>query len=497
MLNLAYNLVHGRNQLFALKYPFVPHPPFYFMTGGLFVVLFGHNILSLRILCALLGVGTAVALYLIGRDFFDEETGFIAGLLYAVYPAAVFFNRMAFANNQVVFLSVLSLYALLKYSHLRRRRWLVASSLLAGLSFVSGFIGVASMLAVIAFIFREDRKMLPLAFLSLSFFPAIYVASMLYLMPDSFITDLTHHGGRTAMGFTQEYLLFSFLVVITSFVLAYTMKFLFTPVSKSENGFPIVYAFFGLLVFFWLYTRFDIIVSHGLDYLTVFSSIGLLVCPLYLMRDGTAKRVFLLYLASYALTLLFFNRTDHMTMVLYPYVALGLATLMSGVFTLSRNHIGRTVRTSTALIGSLILAFHPIALCLVQDIIMLSDADVLKADAARALRVAAYVNERTRPGDVVFTYSWMAPMISAEAATLDQALTYDGYGILFFYPGNYPNERWVFNTSLSNAKYIVVLDESLTEVEKGDRQSFMFLDNELRRREKTVVDGFGVYGPRL
>lgn len=497
MLNLAYNLVHGRNQLFALKYPFVPHPPFYFMTGGLFVVLFGHNILSLRLLCALLGVGTAVALYLIGRDFFDEETGFTAGLLYAVYPAAVFFNRMAFANNQVVFLSVLSLYALLKYSHLRRRRWLVASSLLAGLSFVSGFIGVASMLAVIAVIFQEDRKMLSVTIISLSFFPAIYVASMLYLMPDSFITDLIHHGGRTMIGFTQEYLLISIIMLTTFLVLAYIMKFLLTPVSKSENSFPIVYSFFGLLLFSQIGMNFDIISSYGIDYLTLFSSLGLLVCPLYLMRAGTAKRIFTVYFASYTLTLFLFNRTDHMTMVVYPYVALGLATLMSGVFTLSRSHIGRTVRTSTALIGSILLAFHPIAFCLVQDIIMLSDTDTLKADAARALRASAYVNERARPGDVVLTYSWMLSMIAADGSTVDQALAYDGYGASFFYPGSYPKERWAFNTSLSNARYIVVLDGTLTEVKERDWQAFMFLDNELRRRGKTVVDGFGVYGPRL
>ena len=111
--------------------------------------------------------------------------------------------------------------------------------------------------------------------------------------------------------------------------------------------------------------------------------------------------------------------------------------------------------------------------------------------------VSDYLNEHTNGGDVVLTYSWMTQLLTAaQGGIVIQALAYDGYNAAY-YPGNYPKERWAFNTSLSNAKYIVLSEEDKKNFGGKDEKSHSVLVAELGRRSIAFNNGLEVYGPRV
>lgn len=60
-----------------------------------FVTVFGHNLVGLRFISAVIGTFTVLATYGIARALFDRRVAVIAGVLLAVFPAHVHFSRIA------------------------------------------------------------------------------------------------------------------------------------------------------------------------------------------------------------------------------------------------------------------------------------------------------------------------------------------------------------------------------------------------------------------
>jgi len=114
-MNISWNLIHGQMLWFNLKYAFIPHPPLFFFIVGALLKAFGNDLVVIRCLTAFYGVLTSLLLFCAGKEMKDERTGLLMGFLYAIYPNAVFFNRIGFANNQLSFLLVLTLLLCLRY----------------------------------------------------------------------------------------------------------------------------------------------------------------------------------------------------------------------------------------------------------------------------------------------------------------------------------------------------------------------------------------------
>jgi len=75
--------------------------------------IFGHSLTAVRIVQALLGSGTAVLVYLIGRRCCGGAVGLGAGLMAALYSMAIHFDAEILRPSLVIFLSALSLHLLL------------------------------------------------------------------------------------------------------------------------------------------------------------------------------------------------------------------------------------------------------------------------------------------------------------------------------------------------------------------------------------------------
>ena len=55
-LNVAWNLSLGRARMFAMQYPFVPHPPLFFLINAVVIRLFGLSLLACRGMSVLMGL---------------------------------------------------------------------------------------------------------------------------------------------------------------------------------------------------------------------------------------------------------------------------------------------------------------------------------------------------------------------------------------------------------------------------------------------------------
>ncbi len=100
----------------------------YFLSP--FVAVLGPTLTAIRLLPALFGALTVLAVIWLGRELFDWRVGMTGGLFLATYPVHVHFSRLALNNVVDPFFVVLAFAALL-YGLRQGRRWAL---ILAGLS---------------------------------------------------------------------------------------------------------------------------------------------------------------------------------------------------------------------------------------------------------------------------------------------------------------------------------------------------------------------------
>jgi tetratricopeptide (TPR) repeat protein len=110
--------------------------PLYPYFVGVVFTLFGHNLLALRIVQAIIGAASCGLLGLAGRRFFSERVGIVAGWALAVYAPAIFFDALIQKSVLDSFFLTLSLWLTgrLLDGPRDRRSWLGLGLAMGGLS---------------------------------------------------------------------------------------------------------------------------------------------------------------------------------------------------------------------------------------------------------------------------------------------------------------------------------------------------------------------------
>ena len=110
--------------------------PLYPYFLGILYKLFGHNLLAVRIIQAIVGAGSCALLGLAGARFFSARVGAIAGFALAVYAPAIFFDALIQKSVLDLFFIALSLWLLggLVDDPRDRGRWLGLGLAMGGLS---------------------------------------------------------------------------------------------------------------------------------------------------------------------------------------------------------------------------------------------------------------------------------------------------------------------------------------------------------------------------
>jgi hypothetical protein len=88
---------------------------------ALAVGIFGKNIIGLRIFSVFIGALSVVFIALLARDLFDRRTGWIAGLLLAVFPPHVHFSRIALLHIADPFVGMLAIWFVVRGIRFNRR----------------------------------------------------------------------------------------------------------------------------------------------------------------------------------------------------------------------------------------------------------------------------------------------------------------------------------------------------------------------------------------
>ncbi|KAA3648858.1 MAG: phospholipid carrier-dependent glycosyltransferase [Chloroflexi bacterium] len=104
--------------------PPLPRPPFIFLASHSLLSLFGQNTFALRLLGAVTGSLSILAIYQLGRLFFYRNVGLISAVLVAVSPLHIYHSREARYYSPVILFSLLSfifLYQAIQSS--QRRFW--------------------------------------------------------------------------------------------------------------------------------------------------------------------------------------------------------------------------------------------------------------------------------------------------------------------------------------------------------------------------------------
>ena len=507
-MNIAWNLVNARALWFSLKFPFMPHPPLFFMVGGILLKIFGNELVVMRTLSACYGILTTILIYLLAREFFNERIALLSAFLFAVYPVAIYWNRMAFANNQLTLLILLAMYSFWKYVHECRftnkkaDRWLYAGSLFTGMAMITELFGFFLLVSIFIILKEERTKAILLSLI----LPVVFFATMLTLMPREFIHDTIFTLERFGITFN------SLLILSLTSILIYALrkkvigilihiKNLYTDLAyesvllPGESKLPrderlemakrrlrsnavLFLILINLLAGITLILPFnDYALFGGVDYFSL-GIFGLFMIKVRHVREFLLAFFLPLFVSTFFIT----GRTDHLIIPLLPFLCLGLAIFLREIY----GYLGSFSIHSLVII---ILLSYPLPFVLYHDASgFILGNDLIHEDIDGRIGAAGFINSRVSPEDVVITDSHMGRFINSRTSVLLQSIAFRGRQIAYMAP-DYDLERFEFDPSHGNARFIVITPEVAEWLSENDEE--MFLD--IQKWPTHSVGGYIIY----
>ncbi len=518
-MNIAWNLINGRALWFSMRYPFMPHPPLFFIMGGILLRLFGEEIGVMRTLSVTLGILTTILIYLLVREFPDKGAGkfsaemmaMLSALLFAIYPVAIYWNRTAFANNQLTLLFLLTMYSFRKYVQKRRwtnmkaERWLYSGSLFTGLAMItelSGFVLLPSIFIILRNHKAERVKAILLSLIP----PALFFAVMLALMPREFVHDTIFTLKRFGITLTSVVILsltsiLIYLLRAKIIGILIRLKNLYThlayeslilpresklPPDRRENiakrrlrsNAILLLILINLIPGITLIPPFnDNALFGGVDYF----SIGIL--GLFMIRAGDTREFLLAFFLPLFIYIFFLTgRTDHLIIPLLPFLCIGLAIFLKEIHDyLKLFHVHS--------LTILLLLSYPFAFVLYHDASsFILGEGLVSEDIKDRIGVAEFINSRVEPDDIVITDSHMVRFIRCRASVLLQSIAAQGRGIAYM-ASDYGPERFEFDPSYGNARFIVITPKATEWLSENDKEML----SEIQRWPTRGVGGYIVY----
>lgn len=461
-MNMAWNIAHGNFQWFTLIFPAIPHPPLYFLLGGLMLRVFGNELIVLRIFSSLLGVSTTILLYYVGRQAVDERAGLLTSFLYAIYPVAIFWDRMAFSYNLLMFLNVLVLYCTLIFVKTKRKSLLFAASLITGLCIVTVYTGLATLAGLILVLYRFEKRSI-LKFVTISLIPlSILLLTMFLMMPDALVSDVLFQLNRFELipSIIAFGILSLFIAILTlSESIREFLRFCMASLGKYKpdrffkgKTFLATYDIPIFLISLNFILALDLLKPITAD--LMIKGVGyywLGIIGLFLMARDNERAVTLSYFIPTVWLILEIGRTDHMTIPMNPFIALGLAVFLIKLYTFftsfdfwKKHHV-----------VVLVLLMSPFGIVLYHDVSAFVANGLAPETISERELLADFLNNNTDPNDIVLVDSHQMRFLKARASVLTQGIAVHGRSV-GYYRGSIPSGRFVFNSSYKRAKYVVL-----------------------------------------
>jgi len=445
-IRLANYLAHGNFDFMGIRNSalLIGRPPlFIWLLAGAFK-LFGTDILVLRSLTAACGVLTVAVSYLIARQALSKTSAAYTAVLLAILPDVVFFNRLGFTYNWFALLTMLFLLGLWFYLNTGQILWLAAASLCAGAALASDYLGLVNIALLVLAVAIHRPKHLAAALL-LGGLPWLAV-----------VLPVFWHGPTEAW-----------------YDLLYVLGW--GAGAGKASGSSLAYALFNLVQNYGEMAPDRTWIMLGL--------VGLAILP------DQRLRICLLWLAGGFLGMFAFGRIldDHYLIALWPVIAIGLGHLLGrGVafafaeikdaFQRLESFLGMGVAPIVRqLLGSLVSSLVVFAVFFTPMIWMLGTGvrAFVNAEAyarfymprpyfvryyipqAEVEAIAASINTKIKPNDLVLASGAVAWMIPVETVDFRTIAVYESSGEAMLRPG-FDMQRFVRDLSLENMSYAVV-----------------------------------------
>lgn len=437
-IDIAHHLQMGEVQYFAVNQSFLlfGRPPLFQGVLALAFNVFGTGIETLRGLTGTLGVISVALLYWVVRRTGERTLALLAALILAIYPNAVVYSRLGYNYNLLAPLILLAFWGMWEYYNNPQRRWLVLAALalgIGGLSNLSSYNFALPLLVVI--ILRRWRDALwTLPLIAVPFI--LYCILMLLVAPQAFLFDIQY-------------------------------------TSLRIGNVRLVDQISGIWLNFISLTLRDPRVYLGV--------IGLFVLPIPRLRSLSLLAL-LLPLFTLGRTVIFSHLGYYYFIPLMPFIAIGIASLIKygalrvfkivqdafitflAALSLPKTPFSLWFQKRLTAIVTMLMIFYLVIGAVITTIVFnftylkdgfptLVDEYLLNPDDAR--QVIDYVNQTTQPDDVVIASPGLAWALDANAADFQMALAYTGVASEHI-PGNLPPDRWEFDASYTNARFVVI-----------------------------------------
>ena len=118
----------------------------------------GTNDVAARVVAAAFGVATIALTYLIGSRMYGKRAGLVAAAFLAVMPYHVVVTRQVLLDGPMVFFATATLYAAVRFAQDRRSsRWLLATAVLMGLTFLTKETSVLLLVGLLTYLFISPQ----------------------------------------------------------------------------------------------------------------------------------------------------------------------------------------------------------------------------------------------------------------------------------------------------------------------------------------------------
>lgn len=407
-LNIAWNLLHGKAQLFSISYPFVPHPPLFFVTSFLPIIIFGKSILAVRFVSALCGVVNVYLVFLLAREIFgDWKKASLAALIYVFLPLEWGNTRYGISYELLLSFATAFLYHFFKFLRTKDDSSIGWASLFCGLASITSYLGLVLIPLVIFLAYlKAKRRIVWTVLVSCAPFVlyVLFVFSVMHLGREFFYDlrySLTRPGGEGGGSGVIGY--FGTLLGTSAFVLI-GLPGIFLIKNNYRVIVPAVFLFLAII-------EYKIKATTFFSY--PFTAIGLsaVLFTVFGYIDSLPKKNRWLALAAGSLAAI--------ALFVYPTAKVIKAIAVKGYFGFSQERF-----------------FAPNSLADSKD-------------------VANFINSKSTKDDVIMASPHFSSLLNSK--TIDPVIStvYQGYDTVNF-SANFPKERFVYNSSLFNVKYAVV-----------------------------------------
>lgn len=170
-------------------------PPMIAWLIGLSTTLFGHGEWAVRLTAPFLHAGTALMIYLIGRDLMDERTGFWSAVTFATLPSVFFSSGLIATDTPLLFFWSIALFSFVRFDKEGGMLWPLLMGAAIGLGMMSKYAMVYFVLCTALYLAFTPGKwklaMNPRLYLALPIAGLIILPNILWNANSGFAT-VTH-----------------------------------------------------------------------------------------------------------------------------------------------------------------------------------------------------------------------------------------------------------------------------------------------------------------